>query len=380
MFIAKAKNFLSKFTSFGRLYLIFFNRIFKLFSMTRPNKKKNEHKLKNEKSIISIYRGMLYREPEKGAIEHWLAYVENGHTLDDILDNVLESEEFQGIKKNNLNKLYVPPGHFYSPIVDPMQLENYYKENVKHKPYEELPGIKIDKHAMLDLWKKLQPFLKTTPFTEEKVSFNRYYFQNPAFSFGDGAILSAILRNFKPKNIIEIGSGYSSACTLDTVDQFLNSEVNVTFIEPYPELLLKLIGVKSNSNIKLIDKAVQAVDLELFSCLKKNDILFIDSTHLIKTGSDVCHELFKILPSLNRGVIIHFHDVFWPFEYPKDWVLLENRSWNEIYGLRAFLMNNKKYEILFFNDFFGQYFRDAIAKDYPDMLKNIGGSLWLIKK
>jgi hypothetical protein len=100
----------------------------------------------------------------------------------------------------------------------------------------------------------------------------------------------------------------------------------------------------------------------------------------MKTGSDVCHELFNILPALNRGVIIHFHDVFWPFEYPEDWVLLENRSWNEIYGLRAFLMNNSEYEILFFNDLFGRYFRSAIEKDYPDMLKNIGGSLWLRKK
>ena len=118
----------------------------------------------------------------------------------------------------------------------------------------------------------------------------------------------------------------------------------------------------------------------MFSLLEENDLLFIDSTHLIKTGSDVCYELFEILPSLKSGVLIHFHDVFWPFEYPKDWVLTENRSWNEIYGLRAFLMNNSDYEIIFFNDYFCKFFRKIAEKDYPKILKNTGGSLWLRKK
>jgi len=108
-------------------------------------------------------------------------------------------------------------------------------------------------------------------------------------------------------------------------------------------------------------------------------LLFIDSTHVLKTGSDVCHELFNILPVLKKGVIVHFHDIFWPFEYPDDWILKENRSWNEIYALRAFLMNNSEFEILFFNDFFARNFDDEIKIVRPDMLKNTGGSLYLKK-
>jgi hypothetical protein len=113
--------------------------------------------------------------------------------------------------------------------------------------------------------------------------------------------------------------------------------------------------------------------------MQAGDILFIDSTHVMKTGSDVCQELFEILPRLKPGVLIHFHDVFWPFEYPAAWVVQENRSWNELYGLRAFLMYNAAFQVEFFSDFFCQHFRPRIEAEFPTMLKNTGGSLWLRK-
>jgi hypothetical protein len=124
---------------------------------------------------------------------------------------------------------------------------------------------------------------------------------------------------------------------------------------------------------------VQDVDVAIFEQLDHGDVLFIDSTHVLKTGSDVCHELFSVLPALKAGVLIQFHDVFWPFEYPEDWVLRDNRSWNEIYALRAFLSYNTNFEILFFNDYFCTWHRDQVQHDYPAMLKNTGGSLWLRK-
>jgi hypothetical protein len=99
----------------------------------------------------------------------------------------------------------------------------------------------------------------------------------------------------------------------------------------------------------------------------------------MKTASDVCYELFDILPHLAEGVLIHFHDMFWPFEYPASWVLDENRSWNELYGLRAFLMYNQEFEIIFFNDYFLRFEHDMIQEAYPTFLKNPGGSLWLRK-
>ena len=99
--------------------------------------------------------------------------------------------------------------------------------------------------------------------------------------------------------------------------------------------------------------------MSVFDELNEGDILFIDSTHVLRTGSDVCFELFEVLPRLAPGVLVHFHDIFWPFEYPRAWVVDENRSWNELYAIRAFLMNNSDWHIIFFNHYFAKTGREA---------------------
>jgi hypothetical protein len=119
------------------------------------------------------------------------------------------------------------------------------------------------------------------------------------------------------------------------------------------------------------------VNLEIFKQLDRNDILFIDSTHVSKTGSDVNFILFEILPLLKSGVLIHFHDISYPFEYPKDWVF-GGRNWNENYLLRAFLMYNNDFKIYLFTHFLHLYYREAF-EEMPLSFKNIGGSLWIEK-
>ena len=94
------------------------------------------------------------------------------------------------------------------------------------------------------------------------------------------------------------------------------------------------------------------------------------STHIVKTGSDVVYELFEVLPRLRSGVVVHFHDVFYPFEYPREWVLVRNYSWNELYALRAFLMGNHDWEIMFFNDYFVRTERARVERDAPEILMN----------
>ena len=111
-----------------------------------------------------------------------------------------------------------------------------------------------------------------------------------------------------------------------------------------------------------------------------NDVLFVDSGHVLKTGNDLHHVLFEVLPVLTPGVVIHFHDIFWPFEYPATWVLDERRAWNENYALRAFLSGNAGYEILFFNDYFARYQLDAMRAAHKLIARNTGGSLWLRKR
>jgi predicted O-methyltransferase YrrM len=273
---------------------------------------------------------------------------------------------------------FVPPGHFYSPIVDPKKAAEYFREMASRPVPDALPGIALGRSDMRLLWQTLQPYLLSCPFTEQFKSGLRYYYENAAYSYGDALVLHAMLRKYNPKRVVEIGSGWSSACMLDTVELFLNGHCNLTFIEPYPKLLESLIGT-GGEHVKILAHDVQRTPLSVFEELEQNDILFIDSTHVMSTGSDVCFELFEILPHLKSGVVVHFHDVFWPFEYPRYWVVEENRCWNELYGIRAFLTKNEQWTILFFNDYFARFEVETITETCQLFLKNPGGALWLRK-
>ena len=165
---------------------------------------------------------------------------------------------------------------------------------------------------------------------------------------------------------------------MDVVDLYLGGDCDVTLIEPYPDLAREVLG--DSPGCKLIAEPVQRVAPEVFDALGRGDILFIDSTHVLRTGSDVCFELFEILPRLKSGVLVHFHDMFWPFEYPADWILNDNRSWNELYAIRAFLTDNPSWDIVFFNDFFAKMQRPLIEQTFPVFFKNSGGALWIEKK
>jgi hypothetical protein len=186
-----------------------------------------------------------------------------------------------------------------------------------------------------------------------------------------------MLREWKPKRYVEIGCGFSSAFALDVNEHFFANSIKMSFIEPHPALLLSLLKPGDTKRIEIIPNRVRDVDPTFFESLAANDFLFIDSTHVAKTGSDVVFELFQILPKLKRGVVVHFHDVFYPFEYPREWVIDRNYSRNEIYAIRAFLMYNSDFEILFFNDFFAQFSRHLIVRDVPAVNGKIGGGLWL---
>lgn len=268
-------------------------------------------------------------------------------------------------------------GHFYSPIVSKVDLDSYENDLWKENLAEIIPGIDLRPEQQKTLLTEFSKYYKDLPFTEEKLENNRYCFKNGTYSYTDGIILYSVIRHFKPKRIIEIGSGYSSAVMLDTREKFA-LEINLTFIEPYPKLLYSLFKENDKKNCAVFDSRVQSVPLKEFEKLQANDILFIDSSHVSKTGSDVNYELFKILPSLSSGVIIHIHDMFFPFEYPKEWVY-EGRNWNEIYLLHAFLSHNQDYEILLFSHYMHTMHKSAF-KNMPLSYKNPGGNLWLRKK
>ena len=239
-------------------------------------------------------------------------------------------------------------------------------------------GIDLRVEEQIKLIDNLSIYYDEIPFKSEKQNNLRYKYENDYYSYTDGIILYSMIRHFKPNRIIEVGSGYSSAVMLDTNELFFNNEISLTFIDPFSDRLNSLMSEIDKKNATIIEDNVQLISLDVFQQLQANDILFIDSTHVVKTGSDVNYILFEILPILQNGVLIHFHDVFYPFEYPKEWVV-QGRNWNEDYFLKAFLMYNNRFEIKLFPDYLHNHHKYAF-KNMPLTYNNTGGSLWLIKK
>jgi predicted O-methyltransferase YrrM len=271
-----------------------------------------------------------------------------------------------------------PPGHYFSPIVSIEEVGLHADKIFNTEAI--IQGIDLNTGEQTALLHQLQTNYGDTIYLKENTKGLRYYFNNNTFEYSDAIFLHLMLRHYRPKRIIEIGSGFSSAVMMDTNEFNLNNAIELTFIEPYPERLQKLMKPGDEQAVNLIVKNLQDVDLSIFKKLEAGDILFVDSTHVSKTGSDVNTILFEILPALPKGVIIHFHDIFYPFEYPKEWVMgWSGFGWNEIYMLRAFLMNNNLYRILLFNTFLEQVQEDWFREHMPVCLKDKGGSLWLLK-
>jgi hypothetical protein len=216
------------------------------------------------------------------------------------------------------DSLFVPPGHFYSPIASRDDAEQAVQR--AYAAGAEFPSkIKINSEAMIALWRRIAPLTLNMPFSDQVGGKFRYHFVNDMYSYGDAAVYFGMLHHFDPKRIVEIGSGYSSALAMDMRD-ILNRDISLTFIEPYPGRLNEMVRDNDRATIEVIVDKVQNVPMDHFEALQANDILFVDSSHVAKAGSDVCFEIFEILPRLRPGVVVHFHDCFWPFEYPKKWV------------------------------------------------------------
>jgi hypothetical protein len=273
---------------------------------------------------------------------------------------------------------FVPNGHFYSPIPPRHEVLQYCAQIFGSSFPRALPGIDLREAEQLKFLEIVESFSVDLPFKADKVEGLRYQFENPAFSYSDGVMLNSMIRHAKPKRIVEVGSGHSSCMTLDTNEIWFNNSIECSFIEPYPDLLHSLLKPGDPDRIKVYPSRVQDVSLRVFEALEANDIFFVDSTHVSRAGSDVNHILFNILPALASGVIVHFHDIPYPFEYFEVW-LKEGRAWNEAYLLRAFLQNNRDFEIVMFNSFINYFHRDHLIQHLPLLPMNPGGSIWLRK-
>ena len=279
---------------------------------------------------------------------------------------------------NPLPPTWVPPGHFYSPI-PPIEDLQRRSDSIFGPPARSLPGIDLNEPGQLGLLREIARFYPELPFPVTRTPPRRYFFENPMYLYSDAICLYGMLRLLRPRRVIEVGSGYSSAAILDTNDLFLEGRIRLTCIEPDPAILRTLLLPGDQDRVEILEIPVQDAPLDCFTALQPGDILFIDSTHIVRTGGDVNDLLFRILPALASGVYVHFHDVFYPFEYPRQWVF-EGRAWNEDYALRAFLQYNAAFEIVLFNTFLETFHEPFFAQQMPLCLKNRGGSLWLRKR
>ncbi len=323
--------------------------------------------------IEFCYEQVLNRPADSSGKAAYLHELEHKRTTREaILLKFLTCPEYELLKST---REFVPTGHFYS-AVPSFDTRTAFLQ-APDLLVDQLPGIDINDTQQQTLMQNLKPYYDDCPFPEDKTDGARYYFNNPAYAHTDALILHSMMRHVKPNRIIEIGSGFSSCAMLDTNDEFFNGEIEFTFIEPYPELLYSLM--KSEDTHLVIGDPAQSLSTELFTSLHENDILFIDSTHVSKLNSDVNHIIFNVLPSLKSGVYVHFHDIFWPFEYPKSWVS-EGRAWNEAYMLRAFLQYNNEFDLVFLSSYMHLHHQAWISEHMPRMRNNMGGNLWLRKK
>ena len=289
----------------------------------------------------------------------------------------IEVEEHQNdLVIQNDTRTRWPNGHFYSPVVSRNEISKDRDRIFKKTP---VVGIDFQDEKQIVLLHELSVFFASVPFFENRTDKFRYGYNNPSYNYGDAIIYWSMINHLRPGRILEIGSGFSSALALDTIE-LLGLPTACTFVDPYPQVAREATAPLRAPH-RIIGSRVQDIDPTEFLSLEHNDILFIDSSHVLKSGSDVHFELCEILPRLKAGVLVHFHDMFDNFEYPEKWVLEENHSWNELYAVRLFLTHNDNFSIEYFNDYIAKNYAAILSSlaptEAPRILLNPGGGLWL---
>lgn len=268
-----------------------------------------------------------------------------------------------------------PPGHFYSPQTSRTEVAEVFARGHFGPPF---PGLDLNAEGQWALMQTLAAGYPEQPFPEHAVASRRYFLTNPSYGHFDGIMLFLVLRHSGARRVIEVGSGFSSAAMLDLNEFTFGGRMALTFIDPDMTRLRQLLKPDDRARVTLIERKVQDVPTEVFAELEAGDLLFIDSSHVSKLGSDVNRLFFDVLPVLKPGVWVHVHDVNGNLDYPREW-FDQGRAWNEQYLLRAFLMHNTAYRIELFTGWFFNTHHAWLRERMPLCASGGGGQMWLRK-
>jgi hypothetical protein len=261
--------------------------------------------------------------------------------------------------------------HYYEPLFDTRSLQPL-------SEVRSLPGVDWNEAGQLEL---LAGFDYAEEFEREIRNWQgtpAFHFDNDAFEGGDADFWYSMVRKYRPANIIEIGSGFSTLIAAKAIE--INRRLDPEYrcrhvcIEPYEMPWLEKIGVT------VLRKKTEELDVAFFSTLGPNDVLFIDSSHIIRPQGDVLFEFLQVLPTLRPGVIVHVHDIFSPRDYLESWVRDEVRLWNEQYLLEAFLTHNDRWRIMAALNFLRHEHYDALKAKCPFLRPDLESGSFYIQR
>ena len=273
------------------------------------------------------------------------------------------------------NKVGIYPirDHYYEPMFNTSRLK---------KPLSmdrDLPGIDFNINEQLTILKSFSFTDELLEIPIEKTSKLEFYYNNGPFSSGDAEYLYNIIRLYKPKKIIEVGSGNSTLMARNAINRNKSENQNYLCehicIEPYQHPWLEKL------DIEIVRNLVEDTERSLFLSLGENDILFIDSSHIIRPQGDVLVEYLEVMPLLRSGVLVHIHDIFTPKDYLDDWVKHRVRLWNEQYLLEAFLTLNNEFRIIGSLNYLKHHYPLELSSKCPILAQQFNfrepGSFWL---
>ena len=259
--------------------------------------------------------------------------------------------------------VHIKRPHFYSPVPTVSELDRgLFGET--HSA-----GIRWNDEGALELLGKLSEFAGEF---KQVVKSGGWSPDNPAFSHYDSIVYYCMIRHLRPARIIEVGAGYSTQLARLAAAE---TGTEITCVEPHPGEAVRGLDVR------LLERRVQDVDMSEFESLRSGDVLFIDSSHVSKIGSDVNHLFLKVLPRLAGGVNVHLHDIMIPKTYPEDWIVDLGLFWNEQYLLHAFLAHNSEWDVTLPVHRMITVWPDSLESALPNPTgQRTGGSFWMRRR